>query len=151
MALLGQLSIKGRALRLLGTREHSRAELERKLAAHEQEPGQLRQALDELQAKGLISEERVAESVIHRRAARMGTARIHQELKGKGLSADLMASTLQQLRTTELDRATEVWRKKFGAVPTNPAERARQMRFLASRGFGAEVVARVLAGGVDGD
>ena len=151
MPLLGQLSIKGRALRLLGAREHSRAELERKLAAHEEEPGQLRQALDELQAKGFISEERVAESVVHRRAPRMGAARIHQELKGKGLSPDLMASTLQQLRATELDRATEVWRKKFGELPANPAERARQMRFLASRGFGAEVTARVLAGAADVD
>ena len=145
MPLLGQLSIKGRALRLLGAREHSRAELERKLAAHEEEPGQLRQALDELQAKGFISEERVAESVVHRRSPRMGAARIHQELKGKGLSPDLMASTLQQLR------ATEVWRKKFGELPANPAERARQMRFLASRGFGAEVTARVLAGAADVD
>jgi regulatory protein len=62
-----------------------------------------------------------------------------------------MASTLQQLRATELDRATEVWRKKFGELPANPAERARQMRFLASRGFGAEVTARVLAGAADVD
>ena len=65
----GQLSLKGRALRLLGGREHSRVELERKLASHEQEPGQLRKVLDELQAKGFISDERVVESVINRRAA----------------------------------------------------------------------------------
>jgi hypothetical protein len=64
------LSLKGRALRLLSNREHSRKELERKLASHEETPGELQQALDELQAKGFISDERAVESVIHRRASR---------------------------------------------------------------------------------
>ncbi len=63
-----QLSLKGRALRLLSGREHSRQELERKLAPREEEPGQLRRILDELQAKGFIDERRVAESVLHRRS-----------------------------------------------------------------------------------
>ena len=49
------LSLKGRALRLLSGREHSRAELERKLAAHEQEPGQLKRVLDELQTRDFIN------------------------------------------------------------------------------------------------
>ena len=64
-----QPSLKGRALRLLSRREHSRRELERKLQPYEEEPGKLAQALDELQAKGFISEQRVVESVLHRRAA----------------------------------------------------------------------------------
>ena len=73
---IGQLSLKGRALRYLSAREHSRAELERKLASHEEEPGQLARVLDELLAKGFISEQRVAESVVNRRAPRMGSLRI---------------------------------------------------------------------------
>ena len=73
-------SLKGRALRLLSQREHSRLELERKLAQHETDPGELAKALDELQARGFISEERVVESVIHRRASKLGTARVKQEL-----------------------------------------------------------------------
>ena len=101
------LSLKGRALRLLSQREHSRAELQRKLSPHVQEGEDLNAVLDGLQAKGFISEERVAESVVHRRSPRMGAARIHQELKGKGLSPDLMASTLQQLRATELQLRTQ--------------------------------------------
>jgi len=137
-------SLKGRALRLLSQREHSRLELERKLAAHETEPGQLAKALDELQARGFISEERVVESVIHRRAANLGTARVRQELQSKGLSPEAMTDALEQLRATELERAREVWARKFGEPATEPKERARQVRFLISRGFAAEVVRKVV-------
>ena len=141
-----QPSLKGRALRLLSQREHSRLELERKLAEHETEPGQLAKALDELQARGFISEERVVESVIHRRAAKLGTARVKQELQSKGLSTEAMTEALEQLRNTELARAREVWARKFGEPATEPKERARQMRFLISRGFAAEVVRKVVQG-----
>ena len=137
-------SLKGRALRLLSQREHSRLELERKLAAHETEPGQLAQALDELQKRGFISEARVVESVIHRRAAKLGTARVKQELQAKGLSAEAMTDALEALRSTELDRAREVWARKFGETTTDPKERARQIRFLISRGFAAEVVRKIV-------
>jgi regulatory protein len=140
----GQLSLKGRALRLLSGREHSRAELERKLAAHETEPGQLRRILDELQAKDFINEQRVVESVLHRRASRLGAARIRQELQGKGLAPEAVAEALARLQSTELQRAREVWGKKFDAPPQDARERGRQARFLAARGFGGEVIRRVL-------
>ena len=139
-----QLSLKGRALRLLGMREHSRAELERKLASHEQEPGELQRVLDDLQAKDFISDERAAESVLHRRSTRLGAGRIRQELQAKGISAELVAASLASLKATELERAREVWRKKFGEPPQDAAQRAKQARFLVSRGFSGEVVARVL-------
>ncbi len=146
----GQLSLKGRALRLLGNREHSRAELERKLAPHEEEPGQLQRTLDELQAKGFISDERAAESVLHRRAARLGMGRLKQELQAKGLDAALVTQSLERLKGTELDRAREVWRRKFDARPRDAAERAKQSRFLAARGFGGEVIRKVLNDDSDG-
>ena len=79
------LSLTGRALRLLSQREHSRAELQRKLVPHVQEGEDLNAVLDGLQAKGFISEERVVESVLNRRASRLGSARIRQELQAKGL------------------------------------------------------------------
>jgi len=81
---ISQLSLKGRALRLLAAREHSRVELERKLATHAgDDPAELARMLDELAAKGFISEQRVAESVLHRRAGRLGAGRVLQELRGK--------------------------------------------------------------------
>lgn len=139
-------TLKGRALRLLSQREHSRQELERKLAGHETEPGQLAKALDELQARGFISEDRVIESVIHRRASKLGTVRVRQELAAKGLSGEAVAHALEALRGTELARAREVWTRKFGETATDPKEKARQIRFLVSRGFAAEVVRRVVQG-----
>jgi regulatory protein len=140
----GQLSLKGRALRLLAGREHSRKELERKLASHEQEPGQLKTALDELQAKGFIDEQRVVDSVLHRRGQRLGAGRIRQELQAKGVDADRVALAMASLKATELERAREVWRRKFGARPKDASEQARQARFLAARGFAGDVVRRVL-------
>lgn len=138
------LSLKGRALRLLAAREYSRAELERKLKRHEETPGQLAQVLDELQAKEFISETRLVESVIHRRAGRFGALRIKHELLNKGLGAASVADAIDRLKGSELERAQEVWRRKFGALGMDQAGRARQMRFLLARGFSAEIAGRVL-------
>ncbi|MCP5263484.1 MAG: recombination regulator RecX [Burkholderiaceae bacterium] len=147
-------SLKGRALRLLSTREHSRTELERKLRRHEVEPGQLCKVLDELQAKGFIDAQRVVESVVHQRAAKLGVARIRQELQHKGVAGDEAAAALAALQATELARARQVWRKKFGSRPADAeapeapdaAQRARQMRFLAARGFSGDTIRRVVSG-----
>ena len=147
------ISLKGRALRLLSGREYSRAELERKLATFEEVPGELAKALDELQAKDFINEQRVVDSVLHRRSAKLGTARIKQELQSKGLDAGAVLDAVDLLKSTEVERAREVWRKKFGksaeeALPAriSAAERGKQMRFLMSRGFGSDAIRRVISG-----
>jgi len=144
-----QPSLKGRALRLLSGREYSRAELERKLTPYEEESGTLAQALDELQAKGFINEQRVIDSVVHRRAAKLGTARIKQELQAKGLDPGAVSEALTALQATERERAHEVWRKKFGAAPQDPQAAAKQMRFLAARGFSGDAIRRVVSGGYE--
>ena len=140
----GQLSLKGRALKLLAGREYSRFELERKLAAREPEPGELKQALDELQAKGFLDEQRVVDSLVHRRADRLGAGRIRQELQAKGIDAERVAVAVASLNATEFERAREVWRRRFGELPSDAPQRAKQGRFLAARGFSGEVVRRVL-------
>ena len=141
-----QPSLKGRALRLLSMREHSRVELERKLARFEEEEGTLAKALDELQAKGFINEARVIESVLHRRVEKLGAARIKQELQGKGLDPGAVSEAVASLQSSERERAQEVWRRKFGAEPTDAKEAMRQMRFLATRGFTTDVIRRVVDG-----
>jgi regulatory protein len=141
-----QPSLKGRALRLLSQREHSRAELERKLAQHEEVPGELAKALDELQARDFINDTRAVESVVYRRAAKLGAARVKQELAAKGLSGEAVAAALAGLRDTELSRAREVWRKKFDQPAADAQERAKQVRFLLARGFNAEVVRKIVQG-----
>ena len=137
-------SLKGRALRLLSQREHSRAELERKLAKYEEEPGTLAAALDELAAKDFISEARVVQSVVHQRAPRMGALRVRQELQHKGIAPEAIAEAVAGLQASETSRAFEVWRRRFEVPPQDAKERARQMRFLMARGFSGAVVAKVL-------
>ncbi|MCX7239445.1 MAG: recombination regulator RecX [Burkholderiales bacterium] len=142
-------SLTARALRLLSTREHSRAELERKLARFEESPGQLATVLDSLQAKDFINQQRVVESVLYQRSAKRGSLRIKHELQAKGLEPEAIASAMEQLRGSELERAREIWRKKFTAAPSNAAERGKQTRFLASRGFGGDTIGRILQGSDD--
>jgi regulatory protein len=147
--------VKGRALRHLAQREHSRVELERKLARFVEDlpdapaQQQIAAALDELVAKDLLSESRTAASVLHSLGARYGSRRLKQTLQLKGLAPELVSATLQQARSTELDRAREVWRRRFGAPAADAAERARQMRFLAGRGFDGDVIRRVVQAGDD--
>jgi regulatory protein len=145
-----KLSLKGRALKYLAAREHSRAELLRKLAPHAEEPAEVERVLDELETRGLLSAERFVESLLHRRAARFGTARLRQELQQHKLPADAVAQAVETLRGTELERARAVWQRRFGGEPAaDAAERARQMRFLTARGFSSEVIRRVVRGGGD--
>ena len=158
-------SLQARALDWLARREHSRSELRSKLlrvalrpplgagASAEQEgsvddasaaEARVEQLLDMLQAKGLLSEERFIESRLRVRAPAMGIRRIQLELARHGLK--LPPQPLQQLRDSELQRAAQLWRRRFGATAQDPRERARQMRFLAGRGFSGDVIRQVLTG-----
>jgi regulatory protein len=145
------LSLKGRALKALAGREHSRAELERKLASFEETPGQLAQILDALAAKGFLDDQRAADALAHRRGQKLGVARVVQELRSRGMEPEAIAQTAQALKATELERAREVWRKKFGAAPADATETAKQMRFLITRGFSAEIIRRVVSARNDED
>ena len=151
----GALSVKGRALRCLAQREHSRVELERKLARHVVDTdeasaqAQIARALDELAAAGLQSEVRTAESVLTSQGQRYGVRRLKQTLQHKGLDPALVIATLQAARSTEVERAREVWRRRFGSPAADAKERARQFRFMAGRGFEGDVIRRVVQGADD--
>jgi regulatory protein len=170
------VSLRGRALRWLAQREHSRAELARKLARYAAQgtgtgtgngtnPGadadaeaggragdpcaaasHIEALLDELAALGLLSDERAAASVLAAQAPRGGERRLKQALQQRGLPAELVERTLAQARPGELERARALWQRRFGTPPSDAAERARQMRFLAGRGFGADTIRRVVRG-----
>ena len=141
-------SLKERALRFLARREHSRAELGRKLAPHAEAPTEVERVLDELERRGWLSERRVVEQLVHARRARYGARRIERDLRLKGVSEEAVSAALADLKGGELEAAREVWRRKFGGrEPRSPADRARQVRFLQGRGFGLEVIFKVLKGG----
>ncbi len=142
-------SLKGRALGYLSRREYSRAELARKLAPYVDEGESIEPVLDALEQEGWLSDARFAESLVHRRASRVGVARIVSELKRHAVGESLVEEVNAQLRETELTRAQAVWRKKFGALPQTPAERAKQARFLAARGFSSATIVKLLKVGDD--
>lgn len=160
-------SLQARALQWLAQREHSRAEMQRKLLPHARamaaqgdadigdaaDPmARVVEVLDWLEAHRYLCEQRFTESRIHVRAARHGNLRIQQELAQHGIALD--ADAAQTLKASEIDRARDVWSRKFDAPAPDAAGRARQARFLTGRGFSAETVRRVLresARGLPGD
>jgi regulatory protein len=137
-------SLKIRALDYLARREHSRLELEKKLAPYAPTLEELSFVLDSLEQSGLLSAGRMVEQVVHARRSKFGRRRIVHELQQKGIDEDLIAAALPHLKETELETARTVWRKKFGAMPINAKERAKQIRFLMSRGFTSEIIRQVL-------
>jgi regulatory protein len=137
-------SLEARALKFLSRREHSRAELSKKLAPHAENELELEALLDSLQSRGWLSDARFAEAVVASRRARFGAARIASELKRKGVPVELVSAHSVKLRESELDAAKGVWKKKFGRLPASPGEKGKQIRFLESRGFASEVIFQIL-------
>ena len=130
-----QISLKARALRYLSIREHSRVELARKLARHAQEGEDVEALLDALEAADWLSQERFTQSLLHRRSPRFGNSRILAELHSHAVARETLQQAKTDLGADETARACEVWRRKFGAVPSDAAARNKQMRFLSQRGF----------------
>ncbi|MEO8157765.1 MAG: recombination regulator RecX [Betaproteobacteria bacterium] len=137
-------TLRARALKALARREHSRQELQQKLQAYAEHADQIGPLLDDLEKRGWLSESRFVEQLTTVRRRRFGAARIVHELREKGVSAAALAAAQSLLKDSEVEAAQAVWAKKFGSRPTSLAERARQARFLASRGFSAEAVRKVL-------
>jgi regulatory protein len=141
-------ALKARALRHLARREHSRAELERKLAPHAESPAALEQLLDALAAKRQLSDERYAEARTHQLARKYGAARIRQDLKAKGIGEDIVDRVSAE---GEAARAAAILARKYRASATTRAERLRRMRFLLQRGFSHDTIRRVVSSGEDDD
>jgi regulatory protein len=150
------LSLRGRALQYLARREYSRAELRGKLLPHVQTDEGFEQAdelsgltklddlLDDLIDRGWLSDARAVSQLLHAKRSRFGLQRITHELRQRGIAEDLIGAALPQLKETELEAAHQVWKKKFGVLPQDAKEKARQMRFLQSRGFALDVIFQVL-------
>ena len=144
--------LRTRALHYLARREYSRAELRSKLLPHASTDESVAQSLsesldallDDLTARGWLSDQRAATQLVHAKRGRFGTQRITHELRQKGISEELVGKVLPALKESELEAAREVWKKKFGVVPQDEKEKAKQARFLQSRGFTLDVVFKVL-------
>ncbi|WP_159875521.1 MULTISPECIES: recombination regulator RecX [Aquitalea] len=142
-------SLKARAVDLLSRREYTRRELERRLAPFAESPEQLATLLDELAERNWQSDSRFARQFTDSRGQKYGTRRLQQEMRHRGVSSDDIASVLED--RDDLNLARQQWEKKFGSVATTPQERAKQMRFLAARGFGMDIIRQVMSGRGDDD
>ena len=140
-------NLRARALKALGRREHSRQELQAKLQPFAEDLDELDTLLDELEKRGWLSEARFVEQLTTTRRRKFGAARIVHELREKGVSDDAISAAQAQLKVGEVEAARAVWTKKFGKPPRSLQERGKQARFLAGRGFSAEVVHQVLKDG----
>ena len=135
--------LRARALRLLARREHSRRELEGKLAPHAGSSEDLQALISGLKQKNQFSEERYAEERARKLSRKYGAARIRQDLKAKGVPAELIARLSSS--EDELQKAKAILERKYRAPATTREEKAKRMRFLQSRGFSSEVIFTLLS------
>ncbi len=129
--------------------------------------GLVEEVLNELEAQGWLKDSRAANLWAARRAKGHGNLAISRTLHERGFDQTCVTQALASLESTELDRAYAAWNKRFkgksdpdkaidsdvaGSIKqekwvANQAHirwKAKQQRFLMSRGFSAEVIARVL-------
>lgn len=128
----------------LAKREYSYKELGQKLKTYAEESDDIPALLDEFREKGWLSDARFTEQIVHARKAKFGSARVAHELREKGIAEDLIADAVASVKAGELDHAREIWRKKYDVPPKTREEWAKQARFLQSRGFGFDIIKKVL-------
>ena len=139
-----KLSLKGRALRYLSMREHSRVELNRKLSPYAEEPEEVEAVLNWLESSNFMSAERFSDSLVNRRSARFGNQRILAELQTHQLDSVEIQRVKEQLSETELERAVAVLHRKFPQAPADHEERMKQSRFLQQRGFSGKAIQQAM-------
>lgn len=139
-----EAALRARALRLLARREHSRAELRRKLSPHVEGGTDLEALLDDFTKRGWLSEERFVEQTVRAKGRKYGPLKIAHHLRGKGIDEAGVERALAQARQGEDEALASAWRSRFGHAPGDEAEKAKQVRFLQQRGFPLEAVLRFL-------
>ena len=135
------IELKVRALRYLARREHSRAELARKLVPHAESPASVERVLDELAIKRQLSDERYAEVRTNWLARKYGAAKIRHDLKAHGVAEAVIARVSSE---GDFDRARAILARKYREPATTREERAKRARFLQGRGFSYDIIVRVL-------
>ena len=138
------VNLRAKAIGYLARREHSRAELAAKLMRLSSDRIVIDTLLDALTAENFLSERRAAQSIVRVRSARLGSMRVAGELRARGITGDLAAEMVRDLKGTEAERARALWERKFGMPAPDLSGRAKQMRFLQTRGFALDVIRAVV-------
>jgi regulatory protein len=141
---LASASLRDRAIRLLARREYARAELEQRLLARGAERSDVRAVLDALAAEGLLSDARYARSVLVRKSGNYSRRRIVEELRAAGVSRDQVEAAIDEAPVDDAAALLALWQRRFGRTPSDDKEKARQVRFLQSRGFALSAILKLL-------
>lgn len=146
-------TVEAAAVALLARREHSVAELKRKLLSKRHPAAIVETVVAKLAAKNLASDARFTTNFVHHHARRgQGPARIRAELRQQGITNDSIGQALAASGIDWADLAITVRQRKFGAdLPGSMAERAKQARFLQYRGFNSDQIRAALNADVESD
>lgn len=137
--------IKSKAIYFLSRREYAYQELYTKLKKYSEDLDEIKNVLDELKKKGFLSEERYIQSYINSKKDKYGLAKIKYTLKQKTDDVALINNIVKDSDIDELKIAKNLWEKKFcGVKPRDKNEQAKQIRFLQNKGFGFDVINKIL-------
>lgn len=138
-------TLRQRAIALLARREYARAELAARLMATGAARDEVESLLDDLQRLGYLSDARFAGALVRQKAGSFAKRAIAQSLRERGVASEAAREALAELgERDDFAEALALWQRRFGRAPTDERERARQVRFLLSRGYAASVALRVL-------
>jgi len=129
---------------MLARREYSRAELALRLAAKGGARDEVERILDELAALGYLSDARFAHAMVTQKAGRFSRRAIVESLKSAGVSTTAADDALAEHTLADDEALAALWRRRFGRAPADDREKARQVRFLQSRGFSLAAILRLL-------
>ena len=137
------------AIRMLGRRDHSEQEVRSKLRQKSKTlaPDVLDEVVQSLVESGLLSDTRFAEMLVRSRVSRgYGPYYIRQELSMKGIDAEFIDEYLATADVEWLDVAKDLVERRHACAQENAQAWGKAARFLQRRGFGGDVVAKVLGG-----
>jgi regulatory protein len=138
------VSLKAQAVRLLARREYARDDLEQRLIAKGAARDEVAAVLDELSSQGLLSNERFAHALVAQKSGSYSRRSIRGELKRKGISGEAIECAIGEATIDDDAAMLALWQRRFGAPPANDREKARQIRFLQSRGFALSAIFKML-------
>jgi regulatory protein len=145
-----QVQLKKRALYYLGKRDYSRVELGRKILAYSESleinKADLELVLDELEEKDWLSDDRFSEQFVLSRKRKFGARKIAHELKLRGVNESIISRVLRDIKDDEFLLAKKIWEKKFNQIPITIDEKAKQIRYMQSRGIEVVIIHQILSG-----
>lgn len=137
-------TLRAQAIRLLARREYARAELESRLLGTGADVAEVRLTLDDLGAQGLLSDQRFARAIVGQKAGRFSRRSIAGGLKAKGVAPGDIDDALREANLDDDAALIALWQRRFGKVPANDREKARQIRYLQARGFSISAILKLL-------